>query len=280
MVSVALHNVKATKDTPGEDLFGQRPCTPMTQAEFNTFCSALSHTTHVTQWGGADVWKIGGKVFAISWPSQPNEQPAITFKCSAFSFEILRDTPGCKPAPYFASRGLKWIQRTEPTGLPDDQLRPLLEESYLLVAAMLPKKKQVQLGLLTPIAPRAGARNLGTSEMSKTLTVWGLKNCDTCKKALKFLEATNHAVTFVDIRTDADLPKLVPDWLAAVGAKTLLNARSTTWRNLDAADRAKAQTAPAELLVANPALIKRPVISDGQTIHVGWSDSVQTALGA
>ena len=46
------------------------------------------------------------------------------------------------------------------------------------------------------------------------LTLYGLKNCDTCKKALKALEAAGKAVTFVDIRAEADLEAKVPEWLA------------------------------------------------------------------
>ena len=77
----------------------------MTLDEFDRFCADLPHSTHVVQWGGASVWKIGGKVFAIGgW----NETPplAVTFKCSGLSFAILKDRPGLRPAPYLASRGL------------------------------------------------------------------------------------------------------------------------------------------------------------------------------
>ncbi|MEL7128374.1 MAG: ArsC/Spx/MgsR family protein [Pseudomonadota bacterium] len=96
-------------------------------------------------------------------------------------------------------------------------------------------------------------------------TLYGLKNCDTCKKALKALAGEN--VTFVDIRAEADLAAKVPVWFAALGADALLNKRSTTWRNLDEAARTGD---PEALLIANPTLIKRPIIEDGQAISVGW----------
>lgn len=112
-----------------------------------------------------------------------------------------------------------------------------------------------------------------------TLTLYGLKNCDTCKKAMTALGAVDHHVTFVDIRADADLAAKLPVWLAAVGAAALINTRSTTWRGLDAADRAKSETDPAALLIANPTLIKRPVIETGGAVHVGWTKDVQAAFG-
>jgi len=107
------------------------------------------------------------------------------------------------------------------------------------------------------------------------LTLYGLKNCDTCKKALKALEAAGKSVTFVDIRADADLPVLVPKWLSSAGADLLVNRRSTTWRTLSVEAR---ETDPEALLVANSTLIKRPVIEVGQDVHVGWTKHVQASL--
>jgi arsenate reductase len=107
------------------------------------------------------------------------------------------------------------------------------------------------------------------------LTLYGLKNCDTCKKALKALEAAGKTVTFIDIRADTDLEICVPAWLQAAGAEALINKRSTTWRNLSEQDRA---TEPAALLMANPTLIKRPVIEANGDVHVGWTKDVQAAL--
>ena len=60
----------------------------MTLDRYNAFCRSLPHTTTVVQWGGAHVWKVGSKVFAIAWPAKGG--PHITFKCSALSFELLR----------------------------------------------------------------------------------------------------------------------------------------------------------------------------------------------
>ena len=108
-----------------------------------------------------------------------------------------------------------------------------------------------------------------------TLTLYGLKTCDTCTKALKALSAAGQTVTFIDIRAEADLPALLPVWLAALGPDALINTRSTTWRGLDDSQRA---AAPLALLTARPTLIKRPVIAAPNGLHVGWSAATQSAL--
>lgn len=110
-------------------------------------------------------------------------------------------------------------------------------------------------------------------------TLYGLKNCDTCKKAMKALDAGGVDYTFVDIRAEADLKTLAPRWIKAVGAGPLVNTRSTTWRGLSEADRTRAASDPAGLLRDNPTLVKRPVIEQGDQVFVGWTKDVQTALG-
>ncbi|WP_300545335.1 MmcQ/YjbR family DNA-binding protein [Maricaulis sp.] len=119
----------------------------MTQAEFNTYCASLPATTHVVQWGGADVWKVGGKVFAVGgWAEHGH--PGITFKVTPLSFEILKEQPGLRPAPYLASRGMSWIQDYEKPGLPDDDLKAYIAHSHKLVSEGLSKKLQRELGLI------------------------------------------------------------------------------------------------------------------------------------
>ena len=117
----------------------------MTYDDFNAFCGSLPATTHVVQWGGADVWKVGGKVFAIGgWDD--GDGPRVTFKVSDLAYEILRHGPGLRPAPYFATRGMKWIQYFG--GLSDAQLNDYLTDSHEIVSRGLTKKKQRELGLL------------------------------------------------------------------------------------------------------------------------------------
>ena len=116
----------------------------MTCDEFNAFCRELPSTSYVMQWGGSHVWKVGGKVFAIG---SDDEEAAFTFKVSDLSFEILPQQPGVRPAPYLASRGLKWVQHFAKPGLSDTDLRAYLRESHRIVATGLSRKKQVELGL-------------------------------------------------------------------------------------------------------------------------------------
>ena len=123
----------------------------MTYEEYNAFCRSLPATTHVVQWGGAHVWKVGGKVFAIgSWQ---NEEPRFIFKVSELSFEMLKQQPGLRPAPYLASRGLKWIQHFAKPGLTDDELQDYIRQSHSIVALGLSKKKRTELGLASLDTP-------------------------------------------------------------------------------------------------------------------------------
>lgn len=78
----------------------------MTDDEYNAFWATLPEATHVVQWRGAHVWKVGGKVFAIGgWTN--SGAPFVTFKCSDTAFEILPAQPCLRPAPYLAPRGGK-----------------------------------------------------------------------------------------------------------------------------------------------------------------------------
>lgn len=117
----------------------------MTRTELMAFCAALPQTTHVVQWGNADVYKVGNKVFAVI--GMGGTDATVTFKASEMAFEILSDSPGLRPAPYMASRGLKWIQHYAEPGLSDDSLRDHIKASYDMVVAKLTKKKRAELGL-------------------------------------------------------------------------------------------------------------------------------------
>ncbi|WP_172299862.1 MmcQ/YjbR family DNA-binding protein [Pseudoruegeria sp. HB172150] len=120
----------------------------MTRDEFNAFCGGLAATDHVVQWGNADVWKVGGKVFAIcGWN---DGRDAFTFKAGDIAFEVLKDAPGIRPAPYLASRGMKWLQHYAAPGLPDGELREHIHASYRMVAEGLSRKKRKELGIELP----------------------------------------------------------------------------------------------------------------------------------
>ena len=103
------------------------------------------------------------------------------------------------------------------------------------------------------------------------MKIYGLKTCDTCRKALKSCPEAE----LVDVREVA-VPASVMDAAWAAFGTALLNTRSTTWRGLSETERAKP---PEALLAAHPTLMKRPLIADGDTLHLGWTRDVQAALG-
>ena len=118
----------------------------MTYEDFNDFCGALPAATCVNQWGGSHVWKVGNRMFAVGgWA---DGVPAYTFKVSDIAFEFLRDQPGLRPAPYLASRGLKWIQHFAAPGLADAELQDFLRDSHDIVSRGLTKKLRMELGFL------------------------------------------------------------------------------------------------------------------------------------
>jgi arsenate reductase len=109
---------------------------------------------------------------------------------------------------------------------------------------------------------------------------YGLKNCDTCRKAMKALDAAGVDYTYIDVRADGVPEKTITGWLKQVETDTLVNKRSTTWRGLSDTEKAQADTpkGAAALLAANPTLIKRPVIETGTDIHVGWTKETQAKV--
>lgn len=101
--------------------------------------------------------------------------------------------------------------------------------------------------------------------------IYGLKACDTCRKALKALEKAE----LVDIRANPMDPSLLARAIETFGDK-IVNTRSTTWRGLSETERSGA---PLDLLAAHPALMKRPLIEADGTLYLGWTKDTQSALG-
>ncbi|WP_342664762.1 MmcQ/YjbR family DNA-binding protein [Stappia stellulata] len=120
----------------------------MTRAQFNAYCSALTGTTHVVQWGGASVWKVGGKIFALCSNWGPGSEGAISFKCSDLAFQMLCEREGVVPAPYLAR--VKWVQVRSDEALSDEDIRAYITEAHRLVAAKLTRKQRAELGLPDP----------------------------------------------------------------------------------------------------------------------------------
>lgn len=102
------------------------------------------------------------------------------------------------------------------------------------------------------------------------MILYWLKNCDTCRKAMKALPDAE----FRDVRTDGVPAEILRAAHEAFG-EALLNTRSTTWRGLSKADRTRD---PLVLLTEHPTLMKRPLIDNGGVLHLGWTKDVQAAL--
>ncbi|MEQ8665831.1 MAG: Spx/MgsR family RNA polymerase-binding regulatory protein [Rhodospirillales bacterium] len=111
------------------------------------------------------------------------------------------------------------------------------------------------------------------------ITVYGLKNCDTCRSALKWLKAEGIEHAFHDLRQDGLTGHEVLRWLAAVGPVTLINRKGTTWRNLSDAEKfVSSDEELAPLVLEYPAILKRPIFETGDTVIVGFKDEQRAAL--
>ncbi|MEP9385809.1 arsenate reductase [Mesorhizobium sp. KR9-304] len=104
-----------------------------------------------------------------------------------------------------------------------------------------------------------------------TITIYGIKTCDTVRKARGWLEGRGVAHRFVDYRAEGLDPKKLATWEKAVSWEKLLNKASTTFKELPEADKADLdETKAMSLMQAHPTLIKRPVLDVGGRITVGF----------
>lgn len=106
------------------------------------------------------------------------------------------------------------------------------------------------------------------------VTLYGIKNCDTVKRARKALDEAGITYRFHDFRADGLRPDKAQAWIDALGLDAVLNRRGTTWRQLDPAEQARAEgSAAATLLAEQPTLIKRPVFEHGDDVLIGFPRS-------
>ncbi|OQW48293.1 MAG: arsenate reductase [Proteobacteria bacterium SG_bin6] len=110
------------------------------------------------------------------------------------------------------------------------------------------------------------------------ITIYGIKNCDTMKKARAWLDAAGKPYRFHDYRADGIDPTLLAAWAAHVGWEKLLNKAGTTFRALPDADKNGIDAAKSlKLMAANPTLIKRPVLMAGEAVLVGFKPELYAA---
>ncbi len=109
---------------------------------------------------------------------------------------------------------------------------------------------------------------------TKVVTLYGIPNCDTVKKARHWLDQHGVDYRFHDFRADGLSADAVAGWIAALGWETLVNRRSTSWKQLDAALRESMDANSAqEAVLASPTLIKRPLLDTGSELHVGFKEA-------
>ena len=106
------------------------------------------------------------------------------------------------------------------------------------------------------------------------ITLYGLKTCDTCRKALKAIQNSGLEVTYLDVRADG-VPAETLQHFITVFNEDVMNKRSTTWRSLSEEEREKSALA---LLIEHPTLMKRPVIDMDGALYLGWGKEVQAAV--
>jgi len=108
------------------------------------------------------------------------------------------------------------------------------------------------------------------SMTTASCTLHGIPNCDTVKKARAWLAAHGINATFHDFRKDGLTPAMLEPWVQAVGWETLVNRKGTTWRALPEDQRPTDAAGAIALMLASPAVIKRPVLVVGSTLRVGF----------
>lgn len=104
------------------------------------------------------------------------------------------------------------------------------------------------------------------------MKLYGIKNCDTVKKARKWLDDNGIAYEFHDFKKDGLTSEQLSQWEQAIGWETLINKRGTTWRKLpdDVRDNISAQSAH-QIMLENTSIIKRPVVERGDEVSVGFN---------
>ena len=109
-------------------------------------------------------------------------------------------------------------------------------------------------------------------------TLYGIRNCDTIKKARRWLEANGIEYRFHDVRADGISRADLQDWMKTLDWENLLNRRGTSWRKLPESVRSSInKTSATSIMLDNPAIIKRPVLAHGNKLYLGFSvDSYQS----
>lgn len=111
------------------------------------------------------------------------------------------------------------------------------------------------------------------------ITVYGIKNCDTVKKARKWLDARSIDYAFHDVREDGLERQAVAQWIDELGWENVVNKRSTSWKALDQKARENMDADSAlDAVMSQPTLIKRPLLDTGKARYTGFSAASYTKI--
>ena len=111
------------------------------------------------------------------------------------------------------------------------------------------------------------------------IKLYGIRNCDKCRKARQWLEDRNIEFNFTDIRNESLDESLLEKWQHQTGWEPLLNKKSITWRKIPEFDRAKLDARNARNLILNyPTVMKRPVLDLGHKVVIGFEENEYEAL--
>ena len=111
------------------------------------------------------------------------------------------------------------------------------------------------------------------------ITLYGIRNCDACRKALKWLQNNDIGHSYVDVRESELNAELLDRWLASVSRDELLNRRSTTWRKIPPGERDHLNDEGArDLILQYPTVMKRPVLDFGDQVILGFDVSIYAEL--
>ena len=111
------------------------------------------------------------------------------------------------------------------------------------------------------------------------ITLFGIKNCDSCRRAKKWLAENKIDFNYFDLREDALTVDMISDWKTSIGLDALINRRGTTWRLLPKQLRDNFPNSNADKIIfENPTLLKRPIINKDGEISVGFSKEIQENL--
>ena len=130
----------------------------MTPKQILAFCLGLPAVTHVVQWEGVSVFKVGGKMFCLFAP-EGHSVARLSMKCPPEHYEVLSRSPPFRPAPYLARA--TWVALDDARALPAATLKAYIARAHGTIAAALPRRRQQELGLAAA-PPQLGRRTRRT----------------------------------------------------------------------------------------------------------------------